>query len=184
MPRNRPALVLGAISLLALNAPVGFARPVPHPPHVSHPTAIGIHTPPAPRPGGGGGGRPREPAPHPPGPGPGPGPHPPGPPPGPGPHPPGPPPHPYPYYPPGPYWGWDNDFYWDHPVATAAAVGVVAGTAAAITEAALGTTVYSLPSSCVTIVSGNLTYFHCGTDWYQPRYAGSGVTYIVVNPPG
>jgi len=63
-------------------------------------------------------------------------------------------------------------------------VGVVAGTAAAATEAALGSTVYTLPSSCVTVFSGNLTYFHCGTVWYQPRYAGSGVTYIVVSSPG
>lgn len=165
-------------------------RPMPHP----HPPAMNIHAPggggfhggppPAPHPPGPG------PAPHPgPGPGPGPGPHPPGP--GPGPHPPGPGPGPYPPGPhpgpppppPPPHWGWYDEPYWDHPVATAAAVGVVAGATAAVTAAALGSTVYALPTSCVTVFNGNLTYFHCGSAWYQPRYSGSSVTYIVVNPP-
>lgn len=68
-------------------------------------------------------------------------------------------------------------------MATAAAVGVVAGTAAAVTAAALGSTVYALPASCVTVFEHNLTYFHCGSAWYQPQYRGTGVTYIVVNAP-
>ena len=68
-------------------------------------------------------------------------------------------------------------------MATAAAVGVVAGTTAAITSAAMGSTVTALPSNCVTVFNGNLTYFQCGAVWYQPRYAGSGVTYVVVTAP-
>jgi hypothetical protein len=63
-------------------------------------------------------------------------------------------------------------------------VGVVAGATAAVTSAALGSTVYALPGSCVTTFRGDLTYFQCGSVWYQPLYAGSGVTYVVVNPPG
>ena len=87
------------------------------------------------------------------------------------------------YRPPPPHW--DNDPYWHHPVATAAAVGVVAGTAAAVTRAALGTTVYALPTTgCVSTITAGLTYFQCGSVWYQPRYVSSGVTYVVVGGPG
>ncbi len=86
--------------------------------------------------------------------------------------------------PPGPWgWGWDNDPFWDYPLATAAAVGVVAGATAAATSVALGSTVTVLPSNCVTVFSGDLTYFQCGSVWYQPRYAGSGVAYVVVSAP-
>jgi hypothetical protein len=28
-----------------------------------------------------------------------------------------------------------------------------------------------------------VTYYHCGSTWYQPAYQGDQVTYIVVNPP-
>ena len=41
----------------------------------------------------------------------------------------------------------------------------------------------SLPPSCSTVMMGNVAYQQCGSTWYQPRYAGSGVTYVVVNPP-
>ena len=153
-----------------------------------HPTAMNVHAPGGP--GFHGGGRPPgpHPGPHPgpgpepgpgpgPHPGPGPGPHPPGP--GPGPHPPPPPPPP-----PGPWgWGWDDDPFWNYPLATAATIGVVAGATAAVTSAALGGTVTTLPSSCVTVFRDDLTYFQCGSVWYQPRYAGLGVTYVVVNAP-
>jgi hypothetical protein len=78
----------------------------------------------------------------------------------------------------------DVDDHWDHgwnyhPVAT----GVAIGTAAAITSAAIGSMIYSLPPSCRTIVSVGVSYYQCGSVWYQPQYAGSSVTYVVVNPP-
>lgn len=66
-----------------------------------------------------------------------------------------------------------------HPFATAAAV--TAG--AALTSAVIGSIVYSLPPSCGTVVVNGLTYQQCGSAWYQPQYAGSQVTYVVVNPP-
>jgi hypothetical protein len=28
-----------------------------------------------------------------------------------------------------------------------------------------------------------MTYQQCGGTYYQPQYAGSSVTYVVVNPP-
>lgn len=65
------------------------------------------------------------------------------------------------------------------PVArTAAVVGT-----AAVTAAVVGSVVRSLPPQCSTVVAGGVTYQQCGSTWYQPRYAGSQVTYVVVNPP-
>ena len=55
-----------------------------------------------------------------------------------------------------------------HPVATAATIGSIA---------------HSIPPSCVTTVVNAMTYSQCGTTWYQPRYVGSSVQYMVVNPP-
>ena len=60
---------------------------------------------------------------------------------------------------------------------------MVAGATAAATTAALGSTVYALPDACTTVISGDLTYFRCGSTWYQPQYMGSGVAYVVVAPP-
>jgi hypothetical protein len=69
-----------------------------------------------------------------------------------------------------------NDY---HPVATAAAV--TAGVA--LTSAVIGSMVYSLPPSCSAVVVNGFTYQQCGSSWYQPQYAGTQVSYVVVNPP-
>jgi len=66
-----------------------------------------------------------------------------------------------------------------HPVARA--VGTTAAVAA--TAAIVGSVVYSLPPSCTTVVTAGVTYQQCGGAYYQPRYAGTQVTYVVVNPP-
>jgi hypothetical protein len=66
-----------------------------------------------------------------------------------------------------------------HPVARAAVVT----TAAVATAVAVGTVARSIPPSCTTVMMGNVAYHQCGSTWYQPRYAGSEVTYVVVNPP-
>jgi len=73
-----------------------------------------------------------------------------------------------------------HDGWYDHPVATAAAVT----TAAVVTSAVIGSIVYSVPPSCVTSVINGIAYQQCGNTWYQPQYAGTTVQYIVVNPPG
>src|SRR5215831_19893841 len=65
------------------------------------------------------------------------------------------------------------------PVARAA----VATAAVAATAIAVGTVVNSVPPSCSTVMVGNVAYQQCGSTWYQPQYAGSQVTYVVVNPP-
>jgi len=69
--------------------------------------------------------------------------------------------------------------YRPRPVARVA----VATTAVAATAIAVGTVVNSVPPSCSTVMVGNVAYHQCGSTWYQPRYAGSQVTYVVVNPP-
>ena len=74
------------------------------------------------------------------------------------------------YYGRGGYYGGGY-----HPVATAAAV--------AVTAAAIGSIVYSLPPSCQTVMVNGLAYQQCGGSWYQPQYSGSQVTYVVVNSP-
>ena len=74
----------------------------------------------------------------------------------------------------GGYGGGGYD-HWGHPIAT----GVAIGATAAITSAAIGSMVNTLPSGCVA--SG--PYQNCGGTYYQPQYQGSSVTYVVVNPP-
>jgi hypothetical protein len=77
---------------------------------------------------------------------------------------------------------WDVDVDVDrdwHPVARAAAWG----TAAAVTAAAIGSVVYTLPSSCVVTVVNGISYQQCGGVWYAPQFEGSTVSYVVVSPP-
>jgi UDP-3-O-[3-hydroxymyristoyl] glucosamine N-acyltransferase len=69
----------------------------------------------------------------------------------------------------------DVDRRWNHPVGTAVAIGA--------TAAVIGSIIYSLPPSCSTVQVGGVTYQQCGSTWYQPRYAGSSVQYVVVNSP-
>jgi hypothetical protein len=66
-----------------------------------------------------------------------------------------------------------------HPVARAAVVT----TAAVGTAVVVGSVVRSLPPACTSVMVGNVAYQQCGNTYYQPRYAGSQVTYVVVNPP-
>lgn len=43
----------------------------------------------------------------------------------------------------------------------------------------------SLQCSSTTQVVGGVTYYNCGSTWYQRSYGGGSVTYVVVNaPPG
>jgi hypothetical protein len=63
----------------------------------------------------------------------------------------------------------------------AAGVGFAAG--AALTAAVIGSVVYSLPPSCSATNVNGVTYQVCGNSWYQPRFVGSSVNYVVVSPP-
>jgi hypothetical protein len=64
---------------------------------------------------------------------------------------------------------------WGHPVA--------AGAAMAAGAIAVGAVVASLPPQCSTVMMGAVTYQNCGGTYYQPRYEGTTVQYVVVNPP-
>jgi hypothetical protein len=72
---------------------------------------------------------------------------------------------------------WHGGYY--HPVATAAGVAA----AATLTAAAIGSIAYSLPPACAPVVAYGVTYQNCGGVWYQPQFAGTQVSYVVVNPP-
>jgi hypothetical protein len=72
--------------------------------------------------------------------------------------------------------GWDDHY---HTVATAAAITATA----VVTAAVVGSVVNSVPPSCGTVIVNGFSYFQCGGSWYQPRYAGTNVQYVVVNPP-
>jgi hypothetical protein len=51
------------------------------------------------------------------------------------------------------------------------------------TAIVVGTIVSSLPPSCTTIIANGVTYHNCGGTYYQPRYSGGNVQYIVVTHP-
>lgn len=71
-------------------------------------------------------------------------------------------------------WGWNR-----HPVATGAAFAA----GAAVTSAAIGSVIYSLPPSCSAVVVNGISYQHCGSTWYEPQFAGTSVSYVVVGQP-
>ena len=71
-------------------------------------------------------------------------------------------------------WGWGG-----HPVAAGA--GFAAG--AALTSAAIGSVVYSLPPACSVVSVNGVSYQHCGSTWYEPQFAGTSVSYVVVAAP-
>ena len=73
----------------------------------------------------------------------------------------------------------DNGWDWGHPVARGAAFAA----GAALTSAAIGSVVYSLPPSCSTIVVGGVSYQQCGSTWYEPQFSGTSVNYVVVQEP-
>ncbi len=75
---------------------------------------------------------------------------------------------------------WDDWDEWDdHPFATAAAIT----TGVAVTNAIIGSIVYSVPPQCVPVAVNGITYQQCGNTWYQPQYSGTTIQYIVVAPP-
>ena len=59
-----------------------------------------------------------------------------------------------------------------------------AATAAAWTTAAvIGSTVYTIPDTCTAVIVDGVTYQQCGSDWYQPYFSGTDMSYVVVSPP-
>jgi hypothetical protein len=67
--------------------------------------------------------------------------------------------------------GWYDDHHQWHPVAAVA------------TAAVIGSVIYSLPPNCSTVYVNGITYTQCGSSWYQPRYYGNSVQYVVITAP-
>jgi len=67
----------------------------------------------------------------------------------------------------------------EHPVAAAAVVGA----AVAVTAAAIGSVVYTVPSDCEVVYVNGVCYNNCNGTWYQPQLHGDDVEYTVVPPP-
>jgi hypothetical protein len=51
-----------------------------------------------------------------------------------------------------------------------------------VRRAAAASTVATLPAGCVTVVTGGMTYYQCGTVYYRPYYQGNEVVYIEESP--
>lgn len=76
----------------------------------------------------------------------------------------------------GRYYGGYYGGYPAYPVG-----GVAAGMAVGSTMTAAAFNAQK--ASCRTLVVNGVSYYQCGSTWYQPSYQGSRVTYVVVNPP-
>jgi hypothetical protein len=74
---------------------------------------------------------------------------------------------------------WNGADYAAHPYGYAP-VAAAAATAAVVTAAAIGSSVYALPPACSPYGAG---YFYCNGAYYQPRYEGTSVVYVVVGRP-
>ena len=68
------------------------------------------------------------------------------------------------------YWDDRNEFYEDR------RDFVLGATLSASTFSTMSCT-------STTVVVGGVTYYECGTAWYNRRYAGGHVTYVVVSAP-
>jgi hypothetical protein len=58
---------------------------------------------------------------------------------------------------------------------------VVGATTATIL--AIGTRVTTVPVDCVSVMANGVAYQQCGQTWYQPRYYGNTVQFVVVRAP-
>ena len=75
----------------------------------------------------------------------------------------------------------DHGYGWGprYPVAAGIVIGAVAVTHAAV----VGSYYYSLPpSGCTTVIKNGITYYYCGSVYYQRSWYGNDVVYVVVNP--
>jgi hypothetical protein len=79
--------------------------------------------------------------------------------------------------------GYYHDDHWDDYWGAMAVGTAVAATAYAVGTAITASAYATLPCTSTTVVVGGVTYYRCGSTWYNQAYSGSGVTYVVVNPP-
>jgi hypothetical protein len=67
---------------------------------------------------------------------------------------------------------WDDHY---HP-------GLVIGAVAVTRAAVVGAYYASLPTGCTTVIRSGISYYYCGTVYYQQSWYGNDVVYVVVNP--
>ncbi|MGE0827237.1 MAG: hypothetical protein AB7G75_29930 [Candidatus Binatia bacterium] len=76
----------------------------------------------------------------------------------------------------GSYYG---GYYGGYPAYPAGGVATGVAIGSTMTAAAFN----AQKASCRTLVVNGVSYYQCGSTWYQPSYQGNTVTYIVVSPP-
>lgn len=52
-----------------------------------------------------------------------------------------------------------------------------------VTGPAIGTKVFALPGGCSSVNADGITYYNCGSAYYQPHFGSNGVYYTVVPSP-
>lgn len=76
----------------------------------------------------------------------------------------------------------DHDYGWRRPYYPVAA-GVVIGAVAVTRAAVIGSYYYALPTTgCTTVIKNGISYYYCGTVYYQRTWYGNDVVYVVVSP--
>ena len=81
--------------------------------------------------------------------------------------------------------GWDNGDAAAGFVAGAIVGGaVVAASTPTTTTTVVNTAPAGLPCTPNTAVYKGVTYYQCGTTWYEQAYGSNGVIYMPVPPPG
>ena len=76
----------------------------------------------------------------------------------------------------------DHDYGWNYPRYPVAA-GIVIGAVAVTHAARVGAYYYALPATgCTTVIKNGVSYYYCGTVYYQRSWYGNDVVYVVVNP--
>lgn len=75
-------------------------------------------------------------------------------------------------------YGYGHGGYYHNPIATGIAIGAVAATTAAV----LGSSYYALPPGCTTVYRSGISYYYCGSVYYEKSWSGNDVVYVVVNP--
>jgi hypothetical protein len=81
---------------------------------------------------------------------------------------------------------WDD--HWDDDAAEAFIVGAAIGATVGVVATAASqptyvTTVTTLPCTGNAVIINGVSYYQCGTTWYNRGYQGSTVVYMVTTPP-
>jgi hypothetical protein len=78
------------------------------------------------------------------------------------------------------WWEEEGGHYYDYDEANMwLAAGMVFVVGATLTVAA----VQSLPCEMTAVSVQGVTYYRCGSSWYQRAFTNGEVTYVVINPP-